>query len=325
MQKDIELREALRQAIDEELKHDENVFILGEDIGKYQGPYKVTKGLLEKWGDKRIIDTPICEASFSGLAIGAALTGLRPIVEFMSWNFSFVAIDQLISNVATLHYMSGGRFHLPIVFRGPNGLAMQVAEQHSHNVESIYSNIPGWVVVSPSNSYDAKGLLKTAIRSNNPVLFLENELLYREKMDIPEEEYFIPFGKAKTINEGTDVTVISYSRMINLCKEAMKEASKKGISVELIDIRTIKPLDIITIAESIKKTNKCVIVEEGNYFGGISSEIGFEIMHWCFDYLDAPIERLCQKETPVPYSSVLEKASIPSKETILYAIEKVVS
>lgn len=319
---EIEMREALRQAIDEEMTRDETVFILGEEVAEYNGAYKVTKGMLEKWGPKRVLDTPISELAFTGLGIGAAMTGLRPIVEFMSWNFSFVAFDQIISNAAKIYYMSANRFSVPIVFRGANGAAAQVSCQHSHCVEAIYSNLPGLIIVAPSNPYDAKGLLKSAIRNNNPVLYLENELDYGMKMAIPKEEFLVPIGKAHIVNEGKDLTLISHSRMVNFCKKAVQEMEKEGISIELIDLRTIKPLDIATILNSVKKTKRCVIVEEGHYFGGIASEIGFEIQEFVFDFLDAPIIRVCQRETPMPYSKVLERETLPNLERIIDAIKK---
>ena len=316
----VTLREALNQAIDEEMANDDTVFLIGEEVGKYQGAYKVSKGLLDKWGEKRIIDTPISEGGFSGLSIGAAICGLRPIVEFMSFNFSFVASDQLISNACKQHYMSGGRFSVPIVFRGPNGAAAQVSCQHSHCVESIYGVLPGFVILFPSNPYDAKGLLKSAIRSNCPVIFLESELDYGMKMDIPTEEYLIPFSNAKVLSEGSDITLVSYGRMIQYCKEAI---SNTPHSVELIDIRTIKPLDIATIADSVKKTKRAVVVEEGHYFSGIAAEISYQIMEHCFDFLDSPITRVCQKETPMPYSKVLEYSTLPNKERISDALNMV--
>lgn len=318
----IDLREALRQAIDEEMERDERVFVMGEEVGEYNGAYKVTKGLLDKWGPKRIIDTPISEGAFAGIGIGAAMTGLRPIIEFMSFNFSFVAADQLISNAIKMHYMSGNRFSVPIVFRGPNGAAAQVSSQHSHCVEAIYGNFPGWYIVAPSNAYDAKGLLKSSIRNNNPVLFLESELSYGDKMEIPTEEYLVPIGKANVLIPGKDITLVSHSRMIHVCEKVVKELAQKGIRVELIDLRTIKPLDIATIATSVKKTNHCVIVEEGHVYAGIAAEVGFQIMEHCFDYLDAPLERVAQKETPMPYSKVLEKETLPNVERVLYAINK---
>lgn len=321
----IEFREALRQALDEEMERDPAVFVMGEEVGEYNGAYKVTKGLLEKWGPERIIDTPISELGFAGLAIGAAMTGLRPVVEFMSFNFSFVAADQIISNAAKMYYMSGNRFKVPIVFRGPNGAAAQVSSQHSHCVENIYGNLPGLIIICPSNPYDAKGLLKSAIRNNNPVLFLECELLYGDKMEIPSEEYLVPIGKGKVILEGKDLTIVSYSRMLNVCLAACKELKKQGISCELIDIRTVKPLDMPLIAASVRKTNKCLLVEEGHYFGGVCSEIGFQIQEHCFDFLDAPLARVCQRETPMPYSKALEKETLPNIERIIAKASHIIS
>ena len=318
----IEMREALRQAMDEEMERDSTVFIMGEEVAEYNGAYKVTKGLLDKWGPARVIDTPIAELGFAGLGIGAALTGLRPIIEFMSWNFAFVGCDQIISNAAKMHYMSGGRFSVPIVFRGPNGAAAQVSSQHSHCVEAFYSNLPGLIVVAPSNPYDAKGLLKSAVRNNNPVLFLENELDYGMKMEIPVEEYLVPIGKAQIVQEGTDLTLIAHSRMVNICKDVVRSLTSEGISIELIDLRTIKPLDTPALLKSVKKTGRCVIVEEGHYFSGIACEIGFEMMEFGFDYLDAPIARVCQREMPMPYSKVLEAQTVPNKERITDAIRK---
>ncbi|HEV3270440.1 MAG TPA: pyruvate dehydrogenase complex E1 component subunit beta [Candidatus Rhabdochlamydia sp.] len=320
-----EMREALRQALDEEMQKDPRVFIMGEEVAEYNGAYKVTKGMLEKWGPNRVIDTPISELGFSGLAIGAAMTGLKPVVEFMSFNFSFVAFDQIISNAIKMYYMSGSRFSVPIVFRGPNGAAAQVSSQHSHCVEALYANFPGLIVIAPSNPYDAKGLLKSAIRQNNPVLFLENELSYGDKMEIPAEEYLVPIGKARIVREGSHVTLISHSRMVLLCEEAAKELQTQGIQVELIDLRTIKPLDIDTIAISVRKTHFCVLVEEGHIFGGISAEVGFQVIEHCFDDLDAPLIRIAQKETPMPYSKVLEKQTMPTKEQIIEAVQKVLA
>lgn len=321
----VEMREALRQAIDEEMNRDETVFVIGEEVAEYNGAYKVTKGMLDKWGPDRIVDTPISENGFVGLAIGAAATGLRPVVEFMSWNFSFVAADQLISNACKMHYMSGGRFKIPIVFRGPNGAAAQVSCQHSHCVEALYGNLPGWIILAPSNAYDAKGLLKSAIRSDNPVLFLENELDYGDAMEIPDEEYYIPIGKAKVVKEGKQVTLVAHGRMVKFCQAAAQILAKEGIDVELIDLRTVKPLDVPTITESVKKTNFCVLVEEGHIFAGICAEVGFQIMEHCFDYLDAPIKRVCQKETPMPYSKVLERETMPTETRIISAIKEVLS
>jgi len=319
----IDIREAIRQALDEEMTRDERVFILGEEVAEYNGAYKITKGMLDKWGPDRIIDTPISELGFTGLAVGAAMCGLRPVVEFMSFNFSFVGCDQIISNAIKMHYMSGNRYKVPMVFRGPNGAAAQVSSQHSHCVEALYGNLPGLIIIAPSNAYDAKGLLKSAIRDNNPVLFLECELSYNLQMEIPVEEYTVPIGKANILQEGSHVTLVSHSRMVDLCKEAADELAKKGVEVELIDLRTIRPLDLPTVAESVRKTNRCVLVEEGHIFSGIAAEVGFQIQEHCFDFLDAPIERVCQRETPMPYSKVLEKETMPTKERIITAIQKV--
>lgn len=321
----VEFREALRQALDEEITRDDRVFILGEEVGAYNGAYKVTKGMLDKWGPERILDTPISENGFAGLAIGAAMTGLRPVVEFMSFNFSFVAADQIISNAAKIYYMSGGRFSVPVVFRGPNGAAAQVSCQHSHCVEALYANLPGLIVIAPSNPYDAKGLLKSAIRNDNPVLFLESELSYGDKMEIPVEEYIIPIGKARVVVEGKDITLISHGRMALLCQKAAEELSKKGISVELIDLRTIKPLDMETIAQSISKTHFGVVVEEGHIFAGIAAEVSAQIMEKLFDQLDAPITRVCQRETPMPYSKFLESETLPNIKRIIEAVDQTLS
>lgn len=318
----IDMREALRQAIDEEMHRDETVFILGEEVGEYNGAYKVTKGLLDKYGPKRVLDTPIAEMGFAGLGIGAALTGLRPIVEFMSFNFSFVGCDQIISNAAKMYYMSGGRFSVPIVFRGPNGAAAQVSSQHSHCVEAFYSNFPGLIIIAPSNPFDAKGLLKNAIRNNNPVIFLESELDYSLKGEVPQEEYLVPIGKAAVVKEGVDLTLITHGHMVNICKPIVEELAKEKISIELIDLRTIKPLDQSTILKSVQKTNRCVIVEEGHYFSGIAAEIGFMINEFAFDYLDAPLGRVCQKETPMPYSKPLEAETLPNKRRIIEKIRE---
>lgn len=321
----LEIREAIRQAIDEEMQRDSRVFILGEEVGEYNGAYKVTKGMLAKWGPKRVLDTPISELGFAGLAIGAAMTGLRPIVEFMSFNFSFVAADQIISNAIKMYYMSGNRFSVPVVFRGPNGAAAQVSSQHSHCVEAIYGNLPGLIVLAPSTAADAKGLLKSAIRNNNPVLFLENELDYGLKGEVPDGDYTVPIGKARVVIPGKDVTLISYSRMMTHCHKACEALLKEGIQVELIDLRSIKPLDLPTILQSIQKTHRCVLVEEGHTFAGICSEVGFLIQEHALWALDAPVMRVTQKETPMPYSKVLEKNTLPTPESIIAAIKKTLS
>ena len=313
----VEMREALREALDEEMVRDERVFIMGEEVGEYNGAYKVTKGMLDKWGPKRMIDTPISELGFAGLCVGAAMTGLRPVVEFMSFNFSFVGADQIISNAIKMYYMSGNRFPVPIVFRGPNGAAAQVSSQHSHCVEAIYSNLPGLIVIAPSNPYDAKGLLKSAIRNNNPVLFLESELAYGDKMEIPVQEYTIPIGKGKIVQEGDALTIVTHGQMVIVCQKVLHELAKRGINAELIDLRTIKPLDIGLVAASVRKTHRCLLVEEGHIFGGICAEVGFLIQQHCFDDLDAPIVRVCQRETPMPYSKALERETLPNLERIL--------
>ncbi|MEM8727731.1 MAG: pyruvate dehydrogenase complex E1 component subunit beta [Chlamydiota bacterium] len=316
----VELREALRQAIDEEMERDDRVYLMGEEVAEYNGAYKVSKGLLDKWGPDRIIDTPISENGFAGLGIGAAMTGLRPIVEFMSFNFSFVAFDQLVSNACKMYYMSGNRFNVPIVFRGPNGAAAQVSCQHSHCVEAIYGNLPGFIIIAPGNPYDAKGLLKAAIRNNNPVIFLENELDYGMKMEIPTEEYLLPIGQAKIVRQGKHLTLISYSRMLSHCIEVARLFAQKGIEIEVIDLRTIKPLDMGTVAASVRKTHFAVLVEEGHIFAGIAAEIGFQIQQQCFDFLDAPLKRVCQMETPLPYNKELERKSQPNPERIGEAV-----
>ncbi|MEC7839399.1 MAG: pyruvate dehydrogenase complex E1 component subunit beta [Chlamydiota bacterium] len=321
----ITMREALRQAMDEEMTRDERVFIMGEEVAEYNGAYKVTKGMLDKWGPKRVIDTPIAELGFAGIGVGAAMTGLRPIVEFMSFNFSFVACDQIISNAAKMYYMSGNRFNVPIVFRGPNGAAAQVSSQHSHCVEALYGNLPGLHIVTACNPYDAKGLLKTSIRDDNPVIFLESELDYGVKGEVPEGEYLIPLGKAKVVQEGSDVTIVTHGHMVHCCYEAVKELAKNGIKAELIDLRSIRPLDISTVLSSISKTNYCVLVEEGHIFGGICAEVGFQIQEKGFDFLDAPLERVCQRETPMPYSKALESETLPTVPRIIAGVNKVLN
>lgn len=320
--REITVRDALREAIDEELARDENVFILGEEVAEYNGAYKITKGLFDKYGGKRVLDTPIVEGGFSGLAVGAALTGLRPIVEFMSFNFSFVAFDQIVNNAMKIHYMSGGRFTVPIVFRGPNGAAARVSCQHSHNVEPLYAHLPGCIVIAPFTAYDYKGLLKAAIRNNNPVIFLENEMLYNTTGIVPAHDYEVEIGKAKVLREGKHLTLISYSRMLVYCLEVVEYFKKKGISIELIDLRTIKPLDIGTVATSVRKTHRCVVVEEGHKFAGTCAEVISEVQTHCFDYMDAPIERVTQMETPLPYSPPLEAETIPNTQRIIKACEK---
>jgi pyruvate dehydrogenase E1 component beta subunit len=319
----IEYRTALNQALEEEMIKDDRVFIMGEEVAEYNGAYKVTKGLLDKFGPRRVKDTPITESGFSGLGVGAAMMGLRPVVEYMSWNFSLVAIDQIISNAAKMHYMSGGEFSIPMVFRGANGAAAQVSSQHSHNLESFYAHIPGLIVISPSTPYDAKGLLKAAIRNDNPVIFMENEFLYGTKGEVPEEEYVIPIGKGDIKREGTDVTICAHLRQVTFALEAADVLAKEGISVEVVDPRTLKPLDIDLIAESVSKTKRLVIVEEGHQFCGFGAEVATQIHELCFDDLDHPVVRVSQAENPLPYAKNLEAECLPSVEKIVAAVKKV--
>ncbi len=319
----ITLREALRQAMDEEMARDENVILLGEEVAQYNGAYKVSQGLLDKYGPKRVIDTPISEEGFTGIGIGAALAGLRPIVEWMTLNFSIQALDQVINNAAKMRYMSGGQFTLPVVFRGPNGPAEYLSAQHSQALQSIYSHVPGLKVVAPSTTSDAKGLLKTAIRDDNPVIFLEAELMYSLKGDVPEEEYLIPFGKAAIRREGKDATVVGFSKPMTMILSAADRLAKEGIDVEVIDLRSIRPLDEHTTYESVKKTNRCVIVDEAWPFASVGSHITWLIFKNCFDYLDAPVELVSSEDVPMPYNHRLELAAQPSVKKIIRAVKKV--
>lgn len=316
-------REALNQAMAEEMERDENVFLMGEEVGVYQGAYKVTAGLLKRFGEKRVIDTPIVEAGFTGIGIGAAMVGLRPIVEMMTFNFSMLAMDQIFNNAAKMRYMSGGQFKLPMVIRGPNGAAHGLGATHSQSFESFYSHVPGLIVIAPSTPADAKGLLKSAIRDDNPVIFLESEVMYGQKGEVPEEEYTLPIGESDIKQEGKDVTVVTWSKMYYIVKEAADELKDEDIEVEIIDPRTIRPLDDSKIIESVKKTNRLVIVEEGWPFASVSSEIATRVQHKAFDYLDAPVERVNQADVPMPYARNLEKASLPSVDKVKKAIKKV--
>ena len=320
----LEMRDALNLALKEEMTRDDKVFIVGEEVAEYNGAYKVTKGLLDHFGPKRVMDTPISESGFAGLGVGAAMMGLRPVVEFMSFNFSLVAIDQIISNAAKMYYMSGGLFNIPIVFRGPNGAGPRVSSQHSHNMESVYAHFPGLHVLSPSNPADAKGMLKAAIRCNDPVIFLENELNYSLKGEVPEgEDIIVPIGKGNIVRTGDKVTIIAWSRMMNLAKLAADELAKEGVEVELLDPRSLKPLDMPLIAESVKKTGRVVVVEEGHFFCGLGSQIADSIYTGLFDYLDAPIVRVAQSDNPMPYAANLEAATMPSVAKIIQAVNQV--
>ncbi len=321
----VSLREALNQAMDEEMARDERVFLMGEEVAEYNGAYKVSQGLLAKWGPKRVLDTPIAEAGFAGLGIGAAMAGLRPIVEFMTWNFSLVAYDQLVNNAAKMYSMSGGHFHVPIVFRGPGGAAHGLAATHSQALEAIYAHIPGLKVVMPSTCQDAKGLLKTAIRDENPIIFIESEVMYGDKGEIPEGEYTIPLGVGEIKKEGKDVTLVSWSKILAhvVWKAVETLEAELGISIEVIDPRTIRPMDYDLIVESVKKTNRLLIVEEGWPFAGVGAQISYEITSRAFDYLDAPVERVTQEDVPLPYARNLEKYSLPNIDKIRQGVKKV--
>lgn len=309
----------------EEMERDENVFLMGEEVAQYNGAYKVSEGMLEKFGPRRIFDTPISEAAFSGLGVGAACCGLRPIIEFMSWSFTLVCMDQIFNNAANVRYMSGGQFKVPVVFRGGNGIAHQLGATHSHRLEAIYARVPGLIVVAPSTPYDAKGLLKTSIRCDDPVIFMESEKMLADKGEVPSEEYLVPIGKAKIEREGNDVTVISYGRPLQRVVRSAVESLVKdeNIDVELIDVRTLRPLDVETIIESVKKTNRCVIVDEDWGYCGMGSGILQKIQKPCFDHLDAPIEYLHSDEIPVPFSHPLEEAMMPSVDRIVASVKEI--
>lgn len=321
--REITYREAVREAMTEEMERDERVFLMGEEVGHYNGAYKVSEGMLDRFGERRVVDTPIAETGFSGVGVGAAMVGLRPIIEFMTWNFSLCAYDQIVNNAAKLRYMSGGQIELPIVFRGPGGAAHQLAAQHSQVVESLYAYVPGLKVVAPATPYDAKGLLKTAIRDDNPIIFIEGEVLYGRKGQVPEEEYTIPLGKGDVKREGKDVTIIAWSKMVHLALDAAAELAKSGVEVEVIDPRTIRPLDEALILRSVKKTNRCVIVEEGWPFAGAGAEIAFRIMKEAFDYLDAPVIRVTGEDVPMPYAKNLEQLVLPSVAKVVTAVKSV--
>ncbi|MBO6669461.1 pyruvate dehydrogenase complex E1 component subunit beta [Parvibaculum sp.] len=318
------VREALRDAMAEEMRRDERVFVMGEEVAQYEGAYKVTQGLLAEFGDKRVVDTPITEHGFAGLGVGAAMAGLRPIVEFMTFNFAMQAMDQIINSAAKTRYMSGGQMSCPIVFRGPNGPAARVAAQHSQDYSSWYAHIPGLIVIAPYSAADAKGLLKAAIRDPNPVVFLENEVLYGKSFDVPKlDDHVLPIGKARVMKKGADVTLVSHSHGITYCLEAMAQLEDEGLDVELIDLRTLRPLDMDTVIASVKKTNRLVTVEETWPVCGIGAEIAAEVQAQAFDYLDAPILRVAQKNVPMPYAANLEKLALPSAEEVVEAVKAV--
>jgi pyruvate dehydrogenase E1 component beta subunit len=319
--KTLQFREALREAMSEEMRRDERVFLLGEEVAEYNGAYKVSQGMLDEFGPKRVIDTPIAELGFSGIAVGASMNGLRPIVEFMTWNFAILAADQIINSAAKMLQMSGGQYSCPIVFRGGNGTAGQLAATHSQSFEAFYAHVPGLKVLTPSNPADAKGLLKAAIRDNDPVVFLESEKMYGDKGEVPEGEYIIPIGVANVVRKGTDVTIVTFGKIIKVAEEAAELLAKDNIHVEIIDLRTIRPLDYGTIVESIKKTNRCVVLEESWPLASISSEIAYHLQRYAFDYLDAPVQRVTQTDTPFAFSPTLIDEALPNVERLIKAVK----
>lgn len=322
--REVRFREAVRQGMIEEMERDDRVFIVGEEVGYYQGAYKVTEGMLDKFGARRVIDAPITESGFTGIAVGAAMVGLRPIVEYMTWNFSAVAFDQILNNAAKVRQMSGGQFHVPLVLRAPNGSARQVGSQHSHAMEHFYTHIPGLKVVAPSTCEDAKGLMKTAIRDDNPVLYMESETLYNLKGTIPvDPDFTVPFGKARVAREGTDVTIFSWSRLVHVSLDAAAELEKQGISAEVIDVRSLRPLDEAALVASVSKTHRAVVAYEGWPYGGVGAEIVDRIQRLAFDELDAPVLRVTTLDVPMPYNAKLEQHVIPQAARIVEAAKTV--
>ena len=319
----IQFREAVCEAMSEEMRNDESIFLMGEEVAEYNGAYKASKGMLDEFGAKRVIDTPISELGFAGVAIGSTMTGNRPIVEYMTFNFSLVGIDQIINNAAKIRQMSGGQFNCPIVFRGPTASAGQLAATHSQAFENWFANTPGLKVIVPSNPYDAKGLLKSAIRDDDPVIFMESEQMYGDKGEVPEGEYTIPIGLADIKREGSDVTIVSFGKIIKEAYRAADELDKENISCEIIDLRTVRPMDHEAILNSVKKTNRLVILEEAWPFGNVATEITYQVQSQAFDYLDAPIEKINTADTPAPYSPVLLKEWLPNSEDVIKAVKKV--
>ena len=322
--REIQFREALREALSEEMRRDENVFLMGEEVAEYNGAYKVSQGMLDEFGPKRVIDTPIAELGFAGIGVGAAANGLRPVIEFMTFNFSLVAIDQIINSAAKMMAMSAGQYTCPIVFRGPTGNAGQLGAQHSQNFENWFANTPGLKVVVPHSPYDAKGLLKSSIRDNDPVIFMESEVMYGDKGAVPEEEYLIPLGQANVMKEGSDVTIVSFGKMIpRVVLPAIAELEKEGIKAELIDLRTVRPIDYATVINSVKKTNRCVVVEEAWPLAAISSEITYHLQRYAFDYLDAPVIRVNNMDIPLHYAPTLIEATLPNVKRTIDAVKSV--
>ncbi len=319
--KTVQFREALREGMSEEMRRDKSVFLLGEEVAEYNGAYKVSQGMLDEFGPKRVIDTPIAELGFTGIAVGASMNGLRPIVEFMTWNFAILAADQIINSAAKMLQMSGGQYHCPIVFRGGNGPAGQLGATHSQSFESFYANFPGLKVVVPSTPYDAKGLMKAAIRDNDPIVFLESEKMYGDKGEIPEGEYIIPIGVADIKRKGTDVTLVSFGKIIKVVHEAAEALEKEGISCEIIDLRSVRPIDYGAVVESIKKTNRCVVVEEAWPLASISSEIAYHLQRYAFDFLDAPVMRVTQADTPFAFSPTLIDEALPNTARVINAVK----
>jgi pyruvate dehydrogenase E1 component beta subunit len=325
MARTLRFREALREAMIEEMERDDRVFLIGEEVGHYQGAYKVSEGMLDKFGSNRVIDTPIAEAGFAGIGIGAAMVGLRPIVEFMTWNFSAVAFDQILNNAAKLRQMSGGQFDCPIVFRGPNASARQVGSQHSHAMEHFYATVPGLKVIAPAFPADAKGLLKTAIRDDDPVLVMESETLYAVKGEVPEGDHVVPLGQAAVVRPGTDVTLVAYSRMTHVVLEAAAALEKDGISAEVVDLRTLRPLDENTVITSVEKTHRAVVVHEGWPYGGVGAEVADRIQRLAFDSLDAPVLRVTTLDVPMPYNAKLELACMPQADRVVATVKRLLA
>jgi len=321
--REIQFREALREAMSEEMRKDDSIFLMGEEVAEYNGAYKVSQGMLDEFSAKRVIDTPIAELGFAGLGVGAAMNGLRPIIEFMTFNFSLVAIDQVINSAAKMMSMSGGQFNIPMVFRGPTGNAGQLSSQHSQNFENWYANCPGLKVVVPSNPHDAKGLLKSSIRDNDPTIFMESELMYGDKGEVPEEEYLLPIGEAHTVRSGNDVTLISFGKMMKVVDQAAAELAKEGVEAEVIDLRTVRPIDYDTIINSVKKTNRLVIVEEAWPLASISTDISHQVQSQAFDYLDAPVTRVNSKDLPLPYAPTLIEEILPNVKRTIDAVKSV--
>jgi pyruvate dehydrogenase E1 component beta subunit len=319
----ITYRDALHDALQEEMQRDDRVFLIGEEVGVYNGAYKVSKGLLEEFGEMRVVDTPITELGFAGLGVGAAMVGLRPIVEFMTWNFALLALDQVVNVAAKMYYMSGGQYNVPIVFRGPNGAALQLAAQHSQAWESWLAHIPGLKVITPGTPYDAKGMLKSAIRDENPVCVLEGEMLYNIKGEVPDGEYLIPLGKADLKHEGEHCSIITAGKMVHVALQAADRLAKDGINVDVVDLRTVRPMDVEAIGESVKKTNRAVVLEEGWEIAGIGAQVVDYIQRDCFDFLDAPVIRVHQADVPMPYAKNLEKAAKPDAAKTIAAVRKV--